>query len=228
MQFNHKISALNYAFIPYLSSTIGIKKTTLIKNLTISTFIFLLFGCSKEKTDEVYYVIKHPTTTTQNTGDAPPPTPPTTSYYGTFNFILLDSSTIYFHNRHNYRFCGTGIDDTKPPRVFLTPESLTKLNLNDLTQFLTTSISDSLAADRQFFASISSSTDTIKNRAFKIITDFFKAKKITRYNIRNWTEEEQFVTTAKIENKVYNPDLIDWKVGFDIIFNPPTDTSYLE
>ncbi|WP_443938221.1 hypothetical protein [Pedobacter sp. MW01-1-1] len=195
------------------------------KILTILIFIFLLFGCStrQDKVGEVYYVVKHPTATTQDTDDVPPPPPPT--YYGNLNFILLDSSTIYFHSQHIYRFCGTGIDDTKPPRVFLTPDSLTKLSINDLPQFLATSITDSLASDRHFFASISSPTDTIRNRAFKTITDFFKSKKIMRYNIRNWTEEEQFVTKAKIENKKYNPDSADWKVGFDIIFNPATDST---
>ncbi len=200
------------------------------KILTILTITFLLFGCSTKqvKQDEVYYVVKHPTISTQDTGDDPPPPPPPTTYYGNFNFILLDSSTIYFHSQHIYRFCGTGIDDTKPPKIFLVPDSLTKLSLDDLPHFLTTSINDSLATDRHFFASISSPTDTIRNRAFKTITDFFKSKKIMRYNIRNWTEEEQFVTIAKIENKKYNPDSVDWKVGFDIIFNPPTDTTNAE
>lgn len=200
------------------------------KILTILTFILLLFGCStrQDNVNDVYYVIKHPTTTKQGTRDVPPPAPPLITYYGNLNFILLDSSTIYFHIQHINRFCGTGIDDTKPPRVFLIPDSLTKLSINDLPQFLATSISDSLASDRHFFASISSPTDTIKNRAFKIITDFFKLKKIIRYNIRNWTEEEKFVTTAKIENKKYNPDSVDWKVGFDIIFNPPTETTNAE
>ncbi len=45
-----------------------------------------------------------------------------------------------------------------------------------------------------------------------------------RYNIRNWTEEEQFVTTAKIENRKYDPNSIDWKIGFDTMFTPPTDS----
>lgn len=199
------------------------KKTTLTRILIIFIFTFLIFNCSTKqvKEGEVYYVVKHPTTTTQDTVDVPPPT----TYYGGFNFILLDSSTIYFHSQHNSRFCGTGIDDTKPPRVFLVPDSLKKISIADLPLFLATSISDSLAADRYFFASISSPTDTIRSKAFKIITDFFKSKEIMQYNIRNWTEEEQFATTAKIDNKNYNPDLIDWKIGFDIKFNPPNETT---
>jgi len=203
------------------------KKTTLIKILTILTFSFLLFSCSTEQgdKDEVYYVVKHPKASVQQTGDSlPPPPPPPTTYYGNFNFILLDSSTIYFHSQHIYRTCGTGIDETKPPKVFLVPDSLAKLNIADLPQFLASSINDSVAADRHFFASISSPTDTIRNKAFKIITDFLKSKKVMRYNIRNWTEEEQFVTTAKIENRKYDPNSIDWKIGFDTMFTPPTDS----
>ena len=155
------------------------KQTTLTKILTILTFTFLLFGCSTKQVnvDKVYYVVKHPTTTPQDTGDVPPSPLPPTTYYGNFNFILLDCSTIYFHSQHIFRFCGTGIDDKKPPRVFLVPDSLTKISIADLPHFLATSISDSLAADRHFFASISSPTDTIRSKAFKIITDFFKSKK---------------------------------------------------
>lgn len=188
----------------------------------ILTMFFLLFGCTLKKAneDEIYYVIKHPITIAQDTCDVPPPKPPALTYYGNFNFILLDSSTIYFHSQHIQRFCGTGIDDSKPPRVFLTSESLIKLDINLLPQFLTNSITDSLASGKRFFASISSPTDTIRNRAFKIISDFFKSKNIVRYNIRNWTEEERFVTTAKIENKSYNPDSVEWIIGFDFNFNP--------
>ncbi len=190
-------------------------------------FPFLLFGCStrQHKVDEIYYVIKH-TPTIQDTGDVPPPPPPPTPYYGDFNFILLDGSVTYFHNKHIYRFCGTGIDHAKPPRVFLIPDHLTKISMADLPHFLTTLISDSIITGQHFFASISSPTDTIRNGAFKIINDFFRSK--IPYSIRNWTEEEHFVTIAKIENKEYNPNLVDWKVGFDVVSNPPMDTTNAE
>ncbi|MCP9769079.1 hypothetical protein EGI22_14265 [Lacihabitans sp. LS3-19] len=187
-----------------------------------------MFGCSTRQDNviEVYYIVKHPTITVQDQGDVQPaPPPPPTTFYGNFNFILLENSIFYFNTQQIYSFCGTGIDDTKPPRVFLTPDRLTKINISTLHQFLATSISDSIASDPHFFASISSPTDTIRNQAFKIITEYFKSKKIIRYNIRNWTEEEKYVTTAKIENKKYYPDSIDWKVGFDNNFNLNTGTT---
>ena len=78
------------------------------------------------------------------------------------------------------------------------------------------------------------STDTIKNRAYQIITDFFKSKKFIhpqysrlekdstiRYNVRNWTEEEQYVITAKINKTKYDPNKVEWNEGFDIEFVPP-------
>jgi hypothetical protein len=182
------------------------------------TLTFLLFSCSTKQNNkrEIYYVVQHPKVITKDLGNDPPPPLPPTTFYGNFNFILLDSSTIYFHNQEKYRLCGTGINDSRPPRVFLTPDNLTKINIDDLPNFLMSSTTDSLLAkDRHFFASISSPTDTIYNRAFKIITDFFKTKKIRNYYIRNWTEEEKYVTTAKIKNIAYKPELVDWKVGFE-------------
>ncbi len=173
--------------------------------------------------DEVYYVVKHPKPNTKDFGDNPPPPLPIT-FYGNYNFILLDTSKIFYHQVHQYYTCGTGVDFTKPPKLFLTPDSLREIKIGDLSEFLNNSITDSVARMRHFFASISYPTDTIRNRAFKLITDFFKTKDIRLYNIRNWTEEEKYVTTAKVENKKYNPDSVDWKVGFDITFVPPTDT----
>jgi len=118
-----------------------------------------------------------------------------------------------------------GIDpyDQKPPLLNLSPGDLREIGINQLPRFLT-AINDSVTNDREFFASISSPTDTIKNRAFKIIRDFLKSRKLNRYIIRNWTEEEEYVTTAKIKNLHYDPKTVDWKVGFDTKFTPPTDT----
>ena len=145
----------------------------------------------------------------------PPPPPPRAQYYGNFNFILLDSSVYYFYKKYTYRFCGTGVDYTKPPRLNLMPSNLTKFDEKELRDFLTLNITDSISNDFHFSLTISSPTDTIRNEAFKVITDILKSKKFPRYYIRNWTEEEKFVTIAKIENKKYNADSVDWKIGFD-------------
>lgn len=151
----------------------------------------LLICCSTkyENINEIYYVIKHSKTTKQDTLDVIPPPPPK-SYYGEFNFILIDSSTIYFHRKYVNTICGTGIDDSKPPRISLKSKDLKKIKIEDLHLFVLNSIS--IAKNNDFFASISSPTDTIKNRGFHIIDNFFKSKNIYKYIIRNWTEEEQW------------------------------------
>jgi hypothetical protein len=99
--------------------------------------------------------------------------------------------------------------------MLMTPDSLNVIKIGRLKEFLKEMVSESIAEDRHFYASISSPTDTIRNRAFKIITDFFSEKKMRYYIIRNWTEEEQYVTEAKIENKIYDPTNVKWKVGFE-------------
>ena len=181
---------------------------------------FLSLNCSEkhQRNEVVFYVIKHPKKEVADTSFVPKPPPVLATYYGNINFILLDTAIIYYHrlfDNRDYYWCGTGRDFTKPPILSLTPDSLTEINITDLQSFLIKSIPDSTTRSRHYFASISYPSDTIRNRGFKIITDYFKSQNIRRYNIRNWTEEEQYVTTAKIANKTYYPDSIEWKVGFD-------------
>ncbi len=190
-----------------------------LHKIFILLLTLFLINCStkQENKNEIYYIIKHPKIIVEEVDedDMPPPPPLPITYYGNYNFILIDSSTIYFHRRKDYRTCGYGIDDSKPPRMLLTPDSLNVIKIGRLKEFLREMVSESISKDRHFFASISSPTDTIRNRAFKIITDFFSEKKMRYYIIRNWTEEEQYVTEAKIENKVYDPTNVKWKVGFE-------------
>jgi hypothetical protein len=182
--------------------------------LLIVTIFMTRCVTKQEIKDEIYYVIKHPKPNTQDFGNNPLPPPLPTTFYGNYNFILLDTSKVFYHQVYQNYTCGTGIDFTKPTKLFLTPDSLKEVKINQLPEFLNGVITDSIARTRHFFASISYPVDTIRNRAFKLITDFFKTKNIRQYNIRNWTEEEQYVTTAKVENRKYNPDSINWKVGF--------------
>lgn len=178
--------------------------------------LFVL-GCFRRNDggSKFYYVIKHPEKILRELSDGPIPPPPPKSYYGYFNFILIDSNTIYLHNRYIYNFCGTGINDSKPPKVFLVPDSLIKMRTEDIQHFIETSINESLLNNRNFYVSISSPTDTIRHKAFNTLTDFFTSKKFHRYIVRNWTEEEMYVTTAKMNNKTYNPDSVKWYIGFD-------------
>jgi hypothetical protein len=194
-----------------------------MKNIKLMLIVTILFNsCSRQKNDDnqIYYIIKHKIDVIEFSGDEhspPPPPPPRAQYYGNSNFILLDSSIYYFYKKNPIHFCGNGVDYTKPPKINLNPDNLRRINLEELSEFLTLTFAftDSLTYDKNYYVTISSSTDTIKNFGFVIITDFLKSKNIQRYIIRSWTEEEKFVTQAKIQNKKYNADSVDWKVGFD-------------
>ncbi len=179
----------------------------------------------------VYYVIKHEDTNVKVVNSdyysvaekrklqlrvedmPPPPPPPIIMYYGNHNFVLFDSSRIfYFYFKPFYIDCGTGleIDYSKPLKLYLTPDSLRELRRDDMQQFLEGTILDSITNRRNTSVSISSPSDTIRNRAFKIITDYLAAKKISSeyVYIRNWTFEEQAVVTAKTQHLGYDPDTL--------------------
>ena len=89
--------------------------------------------------------------------------------------------------------------------------------MTELPDLLRKTYGDSLEGmlGNGYIVSISSPTDTIKNNATKILFNFFKENNIRYVYIRNWTEEEQHVTLAKIKNLRYIPDSIKWKIGFD-------------
>jgi hypothetical protein len=186
-----------------------------VKKLVILILGLLLsfLSCSPKKTDEnnVYYVIKNGEEKLKP-GELIPPPP---LFYGQSNFILLDSTKIFYHDNYIFHWCGTGIDFTKPPRLLITPDSLVEVKMKDISSFLKKVIPDSIQNDKHYRVIISSPTDTIKNKAFETITNFLKAKKIEIHNIRNWTEEEKYVLNSKIENKKYYPSTVNWKIGFD-------------
>lgn len=184
----------------------------------------LFFGCSQNQNtgNEFYYIIGEPfRNQTKNVSNdsileirLPNPT-----FYGNYNFILFDSSKVYVHQLpiEEFGWCGTNRkedDLIKPPRLFLLPNKLTEVKLHNLKKFLML-IPDSVILHRSFFASISSPLDTIRNKGFKTITDFFKLKNVNKYNIRYWTEEEKFVSMAKNENEEFNSDKVNWSIGFD-------------
>ena len=181
----------------------------------------ILLSCSTKKNDTIdfYYVFKHFDTNKQNNEDefVPPPLP--IMFYGQHNFILLNSQ-IFYHNINIIRSCGVGIDYTKPPRLYLTPGSLIEIKLTELENFLKINIPDSLYNGENVSAIISSPTDTIRNEAFNVIKEYF-VKKSVKHSIRNLTEEEDFVLNAKIKKVKYLPENENFKIGFDIQFEPP-------
>jgi hypothetical protein len=202
-------------------------RATLMKKNILTFITILFFSCSTktDKQDEIYFVIKHPDKTVKDTGDIPPPPLPPMMFYGRHNFILADTNRIFYHDNYAFYSCGTGIDFSKPPKLFLSTDSLIEIKIDVLNSFLQKNLPDSMVNDKWVTANISSHTDTIKSKSFKIITDYFKVKNIRRYGIRNWTEEEKFAVTAKIGNKFYDPKSSEFIIGLDTKFIPPTDTT---
>lgn len=190
----------------------------MLKKYFFSLYILLFMlaiSCSnihKNDTD-IYHIIKHKKIEVNDS------TPLFISrFYGDYNFILFDSTIIYVNQKSVLYLCGTDLDQTKPPFLFLKPEHLIQLKTDSLKLFLKENITDSIYKNGRFSASISSPTDTIKNEGFKIITDYFKANNIFQYEIRRCTEEELYVATAKKTNTKYNKDSVEWKIGFDRTF----------
>ena len=180
---------------------------------TVIIFIatILICSCSTDQNREVvYYIVKHPKIDKNN---EEPPIDILRPFYGNYNFVLPDNSRIFYHKKNKHHWCGYGLDFDKPFKIELVPQDLKQIKTDDLNSFLK-SIPDSIISERHFYVSISSPVDTIRNSAFKTITDFLKSKNIKVYNVRNLTEEEKYVMTAKLEYKKYEPAKLEWTIGF--------------
>ena len=174
----------------------------ILKYLLIS----ILFSCTpqEDKEAKVYYVVKHPkgfvlldSNKSKNTPPPLPLFPPL--FYGHHNFILKDTSIIFYYKLNYdslYLWCGTGVDENHPPQINLSSEKIKSIPINELSNFLNKIIPDSIQDMRDIIASISYPTDTIKNRAFKIITNHFKQKGVRVYNVRNLTGDENSAIKA--------------------------------
>jgi hypothetical protein len=190
---------------------------TLKRLLVALIFSATILSCSFEENEQLYFVIKHPKKDTATYADdnLPPPPPQIITYYSKYNFILLDNSVIYFHNKYKNYHCYTGLDMEKPPRIDLQPKDLKKIEIEDLYSFLSKEITDNTIKSETFGITITSPTDSIKNPGFWVIKNYMKSKNIRYYNIKNWTEEEEYSLKAKLQNIPYKPENIKWKVGFD-------------
>lgn len=181
-----------------------------MKNKIILLFLTLIVISCKSK-NEIYYVIKKiKNIKTENSTILYP-----AFFYGQHNFIIVNSNKIYYHNKYVFHWCGTGLDFTKPSHLYITPDSLKEIKINNLGKFLKNKLVFNNIDFNEKLVSISSSTDTIRNKGLKIIVDYLKQDKEILYNIRNWTEEEKYVSLAKFKNKKYEPKKIKWKIGFD-------------
>ncbi len=174
--------------------------------------LMFLFSCSNENIKEEYYVIKDISKNNKKNDSL------TTFYpifYGKHNFILIDSSKIYYHEYNAIVGCGTGLDSSKPRRLYLSPDSLIEIQFKDLEKFLINKLILKDDLSEKTIVTVSSPTDTIKNRALTILTKHFESKRNILVGIRRCTEEEEYVGYAKLTKTEYKPYLIKWKIGFD-------------
>jgi hypothetical protein len=173
----------------------------MIQRIILLFFLIILFwSCSTKsaKEDVIYAVVKHYDYKQKSKNGIPLPPPPPPGFYGHFNFILIDSSKVYFHKIDFLPWCCT-CDFSEPEKLSLKPNSLIIIKNNDLQSFLKMSITYDIEIRRETIISVASPTDTIRHRGFKIITDYLKANNIRKYIVRNWTKEEKNVSIAKHE-----------------------------
>ncbi len=183
-----------------------------MKQLILILIIFpCFFSCSHDDNEKDYYVIKDLSNRINITNDSLPKVFPV--FYGKHNFILINNSKIYYHHYDPYPGCGTGVDYNKPPRLNLILGNLTEIELKDLEKFLMTSINKGSITEKTII-NISSTTDTIKNKALTILREYFAFNKEALLSIKRCTEEEEYVGFAKLKNIEYNASLIKWKIGF--------------
>jgi hypothetical protein len=189
-----------------------------LKILGLIFFVLCFTGCKMEtnktiphnqrnNSDTIYYEINPPS---KNKASTFKPLPPQL-FYGEHNFILYEQSKIFYHNEHLFHLCGTGIDYSKPPKIYLTADSLTEITIEELEQFL----SQTLPQNQHVSASISSNTSNIKNDAFPIILQYLKVNNFSIFAIRIWTEEEENAFYSKTNSTSYHPKTANFKTGFD-------------
>ncbi|KAA9326062.1 hypothetical protein [Adhaeribacter soli] len=213
------------------------KVSIISKYLILSILVFTFLRCNSNKGEKqkFYYIIKHPdleqpseVETLEINGETvfiSQPKPPRLFpfFYGNYNFILIGSNQIFYHNKRGpIYFCGTGVDFSRPERLDLTPEDFSQIKLSNLERFLRDSIStDTLKDGREAIVKIASPKDTIFNPALDVIVKHIKKKGLKRWQIINSTEEENCVINSITEKKPYNLANCDFKFGFGgVKFNP--------
>jgi hypothetical protein len=171
----------------------------------------MLLSCKSENKDNDTFIIKK--IEINESADEIPKIYPL--FYGQHNFILFNHSKIYYHNKNSFQFCGTGLDDSKPPFLELHTKDLTEISLKKLSQFLNQKIKKDHNNTDKTIISISSPKDTISNKALRIIKEKFKNNKTIGITIRKCTEEESVVSKAKYNKRKYDCEKQKWEIGFN-------------
>jgi hypothetical protein len=175
------------------------------------------------KIKTIFYKIKTPLRKNSIANEVYSSPLPPHLFYGEHNFILYNNSKIFYHNDYFYHYCGTGIDFSKPPKLYLTVDSLTEIPREELEQFLNKMPSQ----NSHVTTSISSNARFIKNDAFPIILQYVKANNFKILRIRNWTEEEANALLSKINATPYDPARANFNLGFDMDYTTQ-DVRFIE
>ena len=129
----------------------------------------------------------------------------TVSWYAPYNIILLDSiSDIYFHRvPRSPNFEGVG-----PHFYNLRPRNFEKTD--DLIQIKEIVLAHMLLERSRRWIYLIYNQDTIRDRRYFILKDFFKNHDIL-VSTRRPTEEENAILNAIMSGQKYKPHLIEWK-----------------
>jgi len=173
------------------------------KTFLLLSIITILGACCNEKDKLLFYVIK-PQKLKENQIPV---------FYSDKNFILYNDTTIYFHDKFVTYSCGTGIDFSKPSKLYLQPDTLKTVKLASIKTFLD-SISKIPSDRNKQLILIASPKDTIRNQALLAIRNYYRNKKNTLVGIRKCTEEETYVSNAKFMRSPYDSSKCKWKIGF--------------
>lgn len=171
-----------------------------MKYLSKLISVFCLLSCSfQHREDLVFYVIKHSERATVMEcidGKSHDPLPPSTWFYGHHNFIMIDTSSVFYHNRSSLKICTFKSDSSKPPFINLETNDLIEIKIHQLDSFASAVIPNS---DFKPYPSviISSPSDTIRNRGYNIIKHVLNNKGIDIFETRNSTQEEIAVIAKK-------------------------------
>lgn len=180
-----------------------------MKTITYILGIMLLTSCCSDHDKGLFYVIKPSDLTKDSLENSD------SCFYGFHNFVLYNDTTIYYHNLPSkpYFRCGTGLDFSKPSFLDLNTDNTIEIPFGRLEAFWRDSI---LLSDREKrFITISSTTDTIRNKALITLLKLSDFSKKNQLNIRKCTEEQLFVAEAKFKKQSYSAQKCEWKIGFD-------------
>lgn len=122
-----------------------------------------------------------------------PPPPPIQKYaFGDMNFVLGDSNEIFYHGKHIFRMCGTGLDESKADFLNLGRYDLVRVDESIVKQLIT----DNLQYSEYRFVVVSSKSDTINSPVLETIVSTTKQNKAV-YFIRRISQEENDVLNDK-------------------------------